>query len=163
MIYSFLALVYMTANVLVFGEPGALDIRVHPGDGELYPPAQLLVQDPSGRKCGTNPKDNVSFAGIPLASYEAERIDDDETGARGPETRILYLPQTDFGEYRLSVIGTDSGAYSLEIRNFRDEIGSGPAFLFHGTISPGEVDEYQILVGQDGIGATSVITDADSP
>ena len=132
----------------------ALDIRVHPDEGSLHPPVQLLIVDPSRLRCGVDPDSGESFGEIPEATYESERIDDDETGAEGPETRILYLGQTVAGEYRLLVSGVEPGTFLLEVRNFRDDDGPEQTFRIPGRIEPGEVREFVISVSRDGIRVT---------
>ena len=78
--------------------------------------------DPRDRKTGKDPQVDRIFADIPSSSYETERIDDDVTGAEGPETRIVYVGNAMSGEYTLRVVGTENGPYDLELRGVDREL-----------------------------------------
>jgi hypothetical protein len=97
---------------------GTLDIRLHPEEGKLSPPAELLLQDPQGRWIGYDPRRLQNYQGIPRASYDMESLEDEETGAPGPETAIINLPNALSGNYILRVIATERGKYTLEVRAY---------------------------------------------
>ena len=97
---------------------GALDIRIHPSEEKLYPPAELLLLDQEGRKTGTDPRTHKTYKGIPYASYEEESIDDAVSGMPGPVTKIINIRNPTSGEYRLKVLGKESSEYDLEIRGY---------------------------------------------
>jgi len=106
---------------------GALDIRIHPDEGNLNPPAELLLTDPKGRRVGNDPKRNKTFKEITNSSYEHEGIADAETGDPGPETAIIYIRNPIIGEYNLQVIGIKSSKYILEIRGYDCEMNHSSA------------------------------------
>jgi hypothetical protein len=97
---------------------GALDIRIHPSEEKLYPPAELLLIDQGGRKTGTDPRTHKTYMEIPHASYEEESISDAVSGMPGPGTKIINIRNPISGEYRLKVIGKESSEYDLEIRGY---------------------------------------------
>lgn len=86
-----------------------IDIRFHS-------PGELLLTDPQGRRIGYDPVQGITYNEIPDAYYEVSRLDDDETGELGPESKELYVPQPPAGDYHLQVIGTGTGTYTLEMR-----------------------------------------------
>ena len=156
MVIACVAISPLLVNLVSGAGLGALDIRVHPGERGLHPPVQLLVEDPSGSKCGLDPRTGESFEQIPGGTYESESIDDDESGAEGPETRILYLGRSAIGDYRLIVTGVASGSYLLEVRNFREDGGPEQAYRAQGSIRTGEVHEFLIAVSQAGFHVSRV-------
>lgn len=97
---------------------GALDIRIHPSEEKLYPPAELLLIDQEGRKTGTDPWTHKTYMGIPYASYEEESISDAVSGMPSPVTKIINIRNPASGEYRLKVLGKESSEYDLEIRGY---------------------------------------------
>lgn len=94
---------------------GSLDLRAHPGEGELVPPVELLLIDPLGRRTGVDPGTNETLQEIPGSSYTAESIADDVSGAPGPQTKIIDVRNPPGGEYRLRVIGLRSRVYHLQV------------------------------------------------
>lgn len=101
---------------------GQLDIRIHPVEGQQTPPADLILIDPQGRRAGRDPRVDQMFRDIPGSSYETEGIDDDVTGAPGPETLIIYVGNAMSGEYTLHVVGIADAAYDLELRGVNREL-----------------------------------------
>lgn len=101
---------------------GQLDIRIHPVEGQQTPPADLILIDPQGRRTGHDPRIDQMFRGIPGSSYTTEGIDDDVTGAPGPETLIIYVGGAMSGEYTLHVVGIADAAYHLELRGVDREL-----------------------------------------
>ncbi|MDH3215925.1 MAG: hypothetical protein OEN01_06475, partial [Candidatus Krumholzibacteria bacterium] len=109
---------------------GGLDIRIHPTQGWDTPPAHIILIDAQKRKTGVDPGTGAKLTAIPNSSYEAESIGDAETGAPGPETRIIYVRNAMAGNYTLQVIGTKSAPYHLEVRGLdRDLRPSSQQFL----------------------------------
>lgn len=116
---------------------GALDIRIHPEDGKLDPPAELLLKDPLGRKIGRDPGRGQTYREIPLAHYEFEGIDDAETGAPGPQTGIIEIRNPSPGKYSLEIIGKTAGHYSVAIRGYDRNLKSTDIVLKKTKITPG--------------------------
>ena len=97
---------------------GALDIRIHPSEEKLSPPAELLLVDQEGRRTGHNPQTNKTYMEIPLASYEKESISDAVSGMPGPVTKVIHIRNPISGEYHLNIIGKESSEYDLEIKGY---------------------------------------------
>lgn len=108
---------------------GALDIRIHPDQGKLQPPAELLLKDPGGRKIGFDPRTTRAYGEIPSAHYEFEGIDDAVSGAPGPRSGIIELRNPLPGTYVLDIIGTESGYYTIEITGFDKNLNTSKMFL----------------------------------
>jgi hypothetical protein len=123
---------------------GSLDIRVHPKEGTLTPPVDLLLVDPLGRTSGRDPQANQLLSEIPYSSYEAESLADDVSGAPGPETRILYLSNPVEGEYLLKVVGTETGEYTLEIRGHDEGLNPSHVIFQKVTTAKNTEHRYQI-------------------
>ncbi len=134
---------------------GALQVWLQAGRiGErrgMYPPAELLLTDPRGRKIGTDPRRNREYDEIPdKAYYVDEESEDDETGEAGPVTKALDVPRPLAGTYQLQVIGTTRGKYDLTIRGFVRELrdGSGKDFS-EVPIQKGQVHTYVIKYSRE--------------
>lgn len=123
---------------------GALDIRIHPSENKLHPSGELLIVDPLGRKTGTDPRINKTYTEIPDSSYESEGIADLETGAPGPETKIIDIENPMEAEYTLYVIGTESSAYDMEIRGYDCEMSHSHIDFLDIGIFEGEEHKYTI-------------------
>ena len=116
---------------------GALDIRIHPEDGMLKPPAELLLKDPLGRKIGLDPRRDQTFREIPHAHYEFEGIDDAESGAPGPETGIIEIRNPAPGKYTLEIIGKAAGYYSIAVRGYDRNLKDSTMVLKKAKITSG--------------------------
>ncbi|MDI6854540.1 MAG: hypothetical protein QME75_13165 [Deltaproteobacteria bacterium] len=115
---------------------GALDVRIHPGEGKLQPPAELLLKDPRGRKIGHDPRAGKSYREIPLASYEFEGLDDAVSGAPGPQSGVIELRNPLAGIYVLEIIGKEPGRFSLEITGYDKDLNPSKIFLKETPIAP---------------------------
>lgn len=115
---------------------GALDVRIHPGEDKLKPPAELLLKDPRGRKIGFDPRAHKSYREIHAASYEFEAIDDDVSGAPGPQSGIIELRNPVAGIYVLEIIGKEPGYFTLEITGFDKAMNTSKIFLKETPITP---------------------------
>jgi hypothetical protein len=116
---------------------GALDIRIHPEDGKLEPPAELLLKDVKGRKIGSDPRLGLTYKEIPHSHYEFEGIDDAETGAPGPQTGIIEIRNPVPGKYTLEIIGKTAGRYSLSIRGYDRNLKHTDIVFEKATTTPG--------------------------
>jgi hypothetical protein len=115
---------------------GALDVRIHPGDGKLKPPAELLLKDPRGRIIGHDPRADKSYREIPGSSYEFEGIDDAVSGAPGPQSGIIELRNPLDGIYVLEIIGKEPGYFILEITGYDKDLNASKIFLKETPIAP---------------------------
>ena len=123
----------------------------------MYPPAELLLTDPRGRKIGKDPRGNREYHEIPEGYYIGEAAHDDETGEVGPVTKELDVPRPVAGTYQLHVIGTARGKYELGITGYDRMLdGSGEDFS-EVPIQKGEVHTYVIKYSSD-VGARIKIT-----
>ncbi len=122
---------------------GGLDIRIHPEEGKMRPPAELLVNSPGGRKLGNDPRRRLVYQEIPGSYYEKEGLEDAESGEPGPESGVIYISAPDTGTYTLQVIGLETGKYTLELMGFFPENSSRAEFL-DVAILKGEIQEYAI-------------------
>ncbi len=108
----------------------------------FHSPGELLIADPQGRVTGFDPRTGQSYNEIPGSSYSVTRLDDDETGALGPETKELDIRQPAAGEYVLDVVGTGVGTYDLEINAYDPELNPSQAVFTDVPISAGELHSY---------------------
>jgi hypothetical protein len=122
-----------------------------PGDGvikpllniRMYSPAEILITDSSGRRTGYDSSSNAILQEIPGTSYHEEGpIENPETG-EVIGSMELYLDSADSGSYRLTVFGTGTGNYTIDIDS-RDSSGQSFVTTLEGTTYPGKVDEYLI-------------------
>jgi hypothetical protein len=113
----------------------------------LASPAEFVVTDPLGRKTGYDPISDTSYSEIPEAYYVYETIID-PTGENYSEDPHVYkgfeLYEPIDGEYLISVIGVDSGTYTLYARAFDSDLGEAHYELSE-EITPDEVKEYELL------------------
>lgn len=111
----------------------------------LGSPAELLITDPQGRKVGKD-QNGIEYNEIPNAFYFEENYDD-PTGEEPPsedKNKSLYILEPLKGEYKLNVIGTGNGSYSL-YSSFYDNRGNPLAKEFHSEITAGQIVQYSIF------------------
>lgn len=111
----------------------------------LGSPAELLITDPQGRKVGKD-QNGIEYNEIPNAFYFEENYDD-PTGEEPPsedKNKSLYILEPLKGEYKLNVIGTGNGSYSL-YSSFYDNRGNPLAKEFHSEITAGQIVQYNIF------------------
>lgn len=127
-----------------FEKRGGLVIAVGPARTEIVKAiAGLLITDPLGRKSGLDISQGVVVEGIPNASTDAESIEDLFIGEPGEESQIFEAATPTDGLYKITVIGTGSGKYSLDI--FAYDINYNPSVQkIDGTTYPGKIDNYEI-------------------
>lgn len=143
---------------------GALDIRIHPEDGKLEPPAELLLRDPRGRKIGCDPNLGQTYGEIPLAHYELEGIDDAMSGAPGPQTGIIEIRNPVPGKYTLEIIGKSAGQYSAAIRGYNQNLKDSTIVLKKTTITPGARRRFSFRYsGEDGNGRVTPAPSGHNP
>lgn len=123
---------------------GALDIRIHPSEDKLHPPAELLLVDQHGRKTGHNPQTNKTYMEIPHSSYEEESISDAVSGMPGPVTKIIHIRNPISGEYLLNVIGKEESEYDLEIRGYDCQMNPSHETFLNKKILKNSEQEYTI-------------------
>jgi hypothetical protein len=114
----------------------------------LHSPAQMLITDPNGAQTGLNPLTGQILQDMPGSSYGTELGIGDEDSGGGPlQPDILYFGQNVLqnGTYKVQVIGTGSGPYTLD---FDVASGSGDSSQrsITGTAVPGQTDTYIVSV-----------------
>ena len=124
---------------------GRLDVRLHPTGEATTPPAEMLLTDPRRRRVGVIPTTGSNLFEVPGASYELESLSDSESGAPGPRTTVLWLPDPPAGKYGLEVFGTGAGHYALEVQALDKDLAPSRAVRLDVPTSPGAVDCYVIL------------------
>ncbi len=128
---------------------GALNIRLHGCGDSLYPPAELLLVDPWGRMTGYQPNRKTLFSQIPNSTYENESIDDVDSGAPGPVTKIIDVRNPSSGEYVLRIIGVESLKYDLEIRSYDHEMNFSDAKFMNIEIKKDAEHTYTIVYSSE--------------
>jgi hypothetical protein len=140
---------------------GALDIRVHPEEGKLKPPAALLLTDPTGRRIGSDPRTGQTYQEIPQASFEFEGIADAVSGAPGPASGIIHIRNPVNGIYTLEIIGEDSGHYFLEIMGYDRDMRPSKLQGKKTEITRGTAQNYSFIYNNKA-GAPSVVPQKSS-
>ncbi len=122
----------------------------------LGSPAELLVIDPYSRKTGKD-QNGIEYNEIPNAWYFKENYDDptSEEPPATEENKALYILEPIQGEYKLNVIGTGNGSYSL-YSSFYDNQGNPLAKEFHSEITDGQVIQYKIFFDPLDINNTQI-------
>jgi len=79
-------------------------------------PIELLMTDPLGRQAGGI--DILQTQHIPEAEYLFDEISDDTTGEPDPNpVKHLYVNEPEVGTYKLEIIGTGLGSYTVTVRS----------------------------------------------
>ena len=110
----------------------------------LASPAEFLVTDPAGRRCGIDPASGRKYAEIPNCYYEHSSIEAPDSDVSTAPVAEVYISQTLDGEYEIKITGTGTGTYYFVIRDIGMS-GPVPTFeteLFDVPTSPGEVHMY---------------------
>jgi hypothetical protein len=128
--------------------------RYQPGDGVIRPaltvrmhsPAALLVTDAQGHRAGYDAASGGTLLEIPGSSrFEDGAIDDLFTGSPAvPGHEVVYLSNADSGVYEVTVIGTGTGSYELELE-FRDAAAEYRSLSIEGTTTPGKLETYRVV------------------
>lgn len=116
-----------------------------------HSPVEMLMTDPNGVQTGFIPTTGAYVLNIPDSSYGVQEGLGDDDGVGHPLPSALYFGQSHMedGTYKLQVIGTGSGPYTLDFA-----IANGPMDTslqtIAGTAAPGKTDTYIIstLAGQ---------------
>ena len=114
-------------------------------------PAELLVVDASGRRCGYAA--NQVLEEIPQGSYFQDRIEaSDLTGTPGADTaHLVDVYQPALGTYQVFLQGVKTGTYKLTLRSFSQSGVAGAPLTFSGSITSGAVAPFQVYLGSSGL------------
>ncbi len=94
--------------------------------------ADFLIADASGEKTGFDPITGSVLQQIPTSSYVKGSIDDDETGAAGPDFHSIQIFRPGSGVYTVTVVGHKLGEYNLAITPFAQDGSAEPQLLIPG-------------------------------
>jgi hypothetical protein len=111
----------------------------------LHSPAELLLTDPSGLRTGIDPTTGATFAEIPGAAYSDDSFDDpdDDTGEPARvDAKVLDFEGGAPGTYSLTVTGTGSGSYDLEITSLDPSFQKSHTAVEEMPVSPGSKQTY---------------------
>jgi hypothetical protein len=115
-----------------------------------HSPVQMLITDPLGVQTGYIASTGTILQNIPESSYGLETGIFDDTGENPPLPSFLYFGQNQLesGVYKVQVIGTGSGPYSLDFIT-----ASGPDDISSRTFASqtvaGQIDTYFVNVLDD--------------
>jgi hypothetical protein len=111
-------------------------------------PVQLLVTDPLGRRTGVDPSTGQLLNEIPRASYITDTLSD-LSNPSGPthEAKMFWTQGVISGTYKMEVIGTGNGSYTLDFIGYTQSGASSR----------------QVISGQTTIGAITTFAIPYSP
>ena len=136
--------------------PSALFVVAHS-------PVELLVTDPSGRRTGLDPANNIEYQDIPASSYGVDSIEDDVdplTSGPTPETKSFEALTPMAGTYTVDVIGTGSGPYTLDFLAY-DTAYALTSTTLAGTALPGVTGRYKVVYSSV-LGSQIQVTQVDT-
>jgi len=120
--------------------------RIYTGDVEttnpasivvyMGSPAEMLIIDPQGRKTGWDPVTGAIINEIPGSDYYLETFEDKENW-------LLYVTQPMAGIYKIEVLGTGNGPFTVEMNTY-DSKANKHTGLFEGYVSADRTFLYQI-------------------
>jgi len=127
-------------------------------------PAELLVTSPSDLRIGFDPINNISYNEIESGSYVKDGIGNPEGGeGEVHETKTIQIENPEAGEYKIEVIGTGEGEYTL-YSHITDKNGQPKTDTFSFNISPDEIFEYDLDYNKDNIESSNIyIIDEEPP
>jgi hypothetical protein len=135
-----------------------------PGDGVIRPeltirmhsPAEIMITDRYGKRIGYDNASGTILQEIPGASiFEDGPITDLETGEIAiPSHKEIYLPDADSGPYQLTIFGTGTGGYKLDVESC-DSSMQYYTVTQDGTTSPGKTEFF--LISNSTTDATDLV------
>ena len=144
LILIFLFFMRIVSYAQDFEKKGGLFIVVSPAATETVKAiGELLVTDPQGKKTGFDPSAGTVLREIPNTSYDKDRIDNLETGESGVESASFEADTPMDGQYKITVIGTSTGKYYLDIDSY-DVNFTANVQEIDGATYPGKIDNYEI-------------------
>jgi hypothetical protein len=116
----------------------------------FHSPGELLIANPAGQRLGFDPLTNQSFAEIPGSSYNDVGLEDDETET--PDDTVdpaksLELVSPSIGDYSLTITGTGTGTYNMEIQALDTNGQPSQQTFLNVPVAPNQVQ--QIVVHYD--------------
>jgi hypothetical protein len=107
-------------------------------------PAELLVTDSSGRMTGFEPVSQQQVQNIPQSAHFNDALNDDVSGQ--PATvrgHVVQIFQPAEGLYDITLLGVESGVYSLSINAF-SQAGIRQLIEKQGVTVPGSTSRFQM-------------------
>ena len=123
-------------------------------------PAHLVIEDSLGRRLGYDPISNTSYNEIPNSSYVSEMYDDPEGVPSEHEWKIAYIPDASEDEYKMYVLGTGSGSYTVGVSG--NGGGGFSSDSESGVIEENEVINYEATYSNEG-GITEASLEVPAP
>ena len=108
-----------------------------------YSPIEMYITDSQGHKTGFDVIKDMFYEEIPSSSYGQEFLGADDDGGGLLEMSMLDIVEPESGSYLLTVIGTDTGEYGLEIRSV-DDASNVTNVVLAGKAIPGVSETYEI-------------------
>ena len=109
--------------------------------------AELLVVNQVGNHTGLDNTTGMIVEGIPNSVYFRDALENDETGESPTETgHLVQIAQPVEGAYRVDLIGSKLGTYTLSIRIFSQDGSAQPPIVIQGFTGAGSTSSFQILV-----------------
>jgi len=129
-----------------------------------HSPIELLITDPDGKQTGIDPVTLSLVHQIPGATYATESISDDDDPANDdttPEVKAFEQSGPKPGTYKIDVIGTDDGPYTLDIT--ADDTGVAVTKTIAGNAIRGQVSTF--VLGYTGLpgGPLTVVPSVSGP
>jgi choice-of-anchor C domain-containing protein len=112
---------------------------------QLASPATIYIINPEGKGAGTDPMTGNLTFGFDLAISD-----------KGDEPYSALIPLPEDGNYKLEVIGTGTGPYTLTIGSLDAEGNSNGTVIVKGSTAPGNIAEYNVNYNQTSKSAPSV-------
>jgi hypothetical protein len=120
-----------------------------------HSPVELLVIDPNSQQTGLDPASGNTPNDIPASSYDVFQLQDDDDPVNNPPTdpiKEFQVVGPADGQYRVNVIGTGDGPYSLDFLAY-DVNGAESATTLSGTAHAGVTTQY-VATYASGAGST---------
>jgi hypothetical protein len=120
----------------------------------FYSPGELLIENPEGLRTGYDPINGLYYNEIPGSVYQELVADNDAQNPlpldQLPRTELLDIPRPSDGEYKLYVIGTETGTYGLDIKVWDSDLNFSQKKFRDVPITPGETHTYSYNYSRTG-------------
>jgi len=126
-----------------------------------HSPVRFRLTDPSGSVTGFDPATNTTLYQIQDSSYYLNSNDYNGTPPAEPSVPTLEVRLPANGIYKLDVLGTGTGNYTLDI-SITNKTGSSYTEQFKGAVTPSSVQTFNINYSDSSIAELQIIN-ATSP
>ncbi len=120
-------------------------------------PAEIIVTDRFGHRVGDDPSTGTTFDEIPGASSFGDGpINELDTSVVAiPAAKEIHLADVSGGPYQVTVIGTGSGGYELEVVS-RDASQQYNTVVVESTTYAGKIEHYIVTNDPNNSGSLSI-------